>query len=74
MLTALFDKFQGKTGQGGSAANFLLAQERQYKKRLLVTMASGGRATNFGTQTRTPREVQLPSQGATTLRAPRTLR
>ncbi len=28
----LFDKSQGKTGQGGSAANFLQAKERQYKK------------------------------------------
>jgi hypothetical protein len=28
VLMASFDKFQGETGQGGSAANFLLAQER----------------------------------------------
>ncbi len=28
----LFDKSQGKTGQGGSAADLLLAKERQYKK------------------------------------------
>jgi hypothetical protein len=28
----LFDKSQGKTGQGGSAANFLPVKERQYKK------------------------------------------
>jgi hypothetical protein len=46
-LPALFGStaeknFQGKTGQHGSAANFLPAQERQHKKRLLLPMASVG--------------------------------
>jgi hypothetical protein len=49
----LFEKSQGKTGQGGSAANFLPAKERQYKKRALVPMVLGGRATTLGTWTRT---------------------
>ncbi len=38
-------KFQGKTGQRGSAANFSPVQERQHKKkkkRLLSPMASVG--------------------------------
>jgi hypothetical protein len=39
VLLALFDKSQGKTEQGGSAADFFLpAKERQYKKRPLVPM------------------------------------
>jgi hypothetical protein len=46
-LPALFGStveknFQGKTGQRGSAANFLPAQECQHKKRLLSPMASVG--------------------------------
>ncbi len=45
MLTALFDKFQGKTGQGRSAANFLLAQERQYRKEA-VSAHGVGRQSN----------------------------
>jgi hypothetical protein len=43
VLTALFDKFQGKTGQGRSAANFLLAQERQYKKEAGSAHGVGGK-------------------------------
>jgi hypothetical protein len=74
-LTALFDKFQGKTGQGGYAADFFgWHKNASTKKRLLVPMALRGRATTLGTRTRTPREVRLPSQGATKLCAPWTLR
>jgi hypothetical protein len=42
VLTALFDKFQGKTGLGGSAADFLLAQECQYRKEAVSAHGIGG--------------------------------
>jgi hypothetical protein len=78
VLMALFDKFQGKTGQGGSAANFLLAQECQYKKKKKKKTVS---AHGAGGEERPPlglgqdsEGMQLPSQGATTRRTPRTLR
>ncbi len=90
------ENFQGKTGQRGSAANFLPAQRQHkkkaatriacvagvclknlrgkpdsaealpifcrpknasIKKRPLVPMVLGGRATTLGTRTRTPRQV-----------------
>ncbi len=43
-MTALFDKFQGKTGQGRSTADFLLAQERQYKKEAVSAHGVGGQS------------------------------
>ncbi len=46
MLTALFDKFQGKTGQGRSAADFLLARERQYKKEAVSAHGVGGQSNH----------------------------
>ncbi len=46
MLTALFDKFQGKTGQGGSTADFLRAQERQYKKEAVSAHGVGGQSNH----------------------------
>ncbi len=42
----LFDKSQGKTGQGGSAANFLLAKERQYKKEAVSAHGAGGQSNH----------------------------
>ncbi len=42
----LFDKSQGKTGQGGSAANFLLAKERQYKKEAVSAHGVGGQSNH----------------------------
>ncbi len=38
----LFDKSQGKTRQGGSAADFLPAKERQYKKEAVSAHGVGG--------------------------------
>jgi hypothetical protein len=42
----LFDKSQGKTGQGGSAANYLLAKERQYKKEAVSAHGVGGQSNH----------------------------
>jgi hypothetical protein len=42
----LFDKSQGKTGQGGSAANFLPAKERQYKKEAVSAHDVGGQSNH----------------------------
>ena len=42
----LFDKSQGKTGQGGSAANFLPAKERQYKKEASSAHGVGGQSNH----------------------------
>ncbi len=42
----LFDKSQGKTGQGGSAANFLSAKERQYKKEAVGAHGVGGQSNH----------------------------
>jgi hypothetical protein len=44
VLTALFDEFQGETGQGGTAANFLLAQEHQYRKEAVSAHGVGGQS------------------------------
>jgi hypothetical protein len=46
VLTALFDKFQGKTGQGGSAADFLLARKCQYKKEAVSAHGVGGQSNH----------------------------
>jgi hypothetical protein len=53
----LFDKSQGKTGQGVSAANFLPAKKRQYKKEAVSAHGVGGQSNTLGTWTRTPRQV-----------------
>jgi hypothetical protein len=42
----LFDKSQGKTGQGGSAADFLPAKERQYKKKAIGAHGVGGQSNH----------------------------
>jgi len=42
----LFDKSQGKTGQGGSAADFLPAKERQYKKEAVSAHGVGGQSNH----------------------------
>jgi hypothetical protein len=42
----LFDKSQGKTGQRGSAANFLPAKERQYKKEAVSAHGVGGQSNH----------------------------
>jgi hypothetical protein len=42
----LFDKSQGKTGQGGSAADFLPAKERQYKKEAISAHGVGGQSNH----------------------------
>ena len=42
----LFEKSQGKTGQCGSAANFLLAKERQYKKEAVSAHGVGGQSNH----------------------------
>ncbi len=42
----LFDKSQGKTRQGGSAANFLPAKERQYKKEAVSAHGVGGQSNH----------------------------
>jgi hypothetical protein len=53
-LSALFglaaeENFQGKTGQRGSAANFLLAQKRQQKKKAAIAHGvRGGRRDHQG--------------------------
>ncbi len=57
VLPTLFDKSQGKTGQGGSAADFCQPMNASLKKRPFVPMVSGGRATTLGTWMRTPRQV-----------------
>ncbi len=43
------ENFQGKTGQRGSAANFLPAQERQHKKKAAIAHGvRGGRRDHQG--------------------------
>ncbi len=42
----LFDKSQGKTGQGGSAADFLPAKKRQYKKEAVSAHGVGGQSNH----------------------------
>ncbi len=41
-----FDKSQGKTGQGGSTANFLPAKECQYKKEAISAHGVGGQSNH----------------------------
>ena len=42
----LFDKSQGKTRQGGSAADFFPAKERQYKKEAVSAHGVGGQSNH----------------------------
>ncbi len=42
----LFGKSQGETGQGGSAADFLPAKERQYKKEAVSAHVVGGQSNH----------------------------
>jgi hypothetical protein len=42
----LFDKSQGKTGHGRSAADFLPAKERQYKKEAVSAHGVGGQSNH----------------------------
>ncbi len=42
----LFDKSQGKTGQGRSAADFLPAKECQYKKEAVSAHGVGGQSNH----------------------------
>jgi hypothetical protein len=55
--TALFGKFQGKPDRAEALPIFCWPKNASKEKRLLVPMASGGRATTHGTRTRTPRQV-----------------